>query len=344
MPNTIGPVIIDLDGYALTEEERELLAHPQVGGIILFARNYESPAQITALCNAIRLARKKPLLITVDQEGGRVQRFREGFTRLPRMHDIGVLHEKSPTEALRFAFLSGWLMAAELLAVGVDLSFAPVLDLNKNLNTVITDRAFAAHPDVVIPLARELIRGMREAGMAATGKHFPGHGSVHFDSHLVLPIDDRSLTDVTNGDMQTFAAMITSGLDAIMPAHILFSEIDSHPVGFSEYWLKRILREQLKFSGVIFSDDLYMEGASVAGNYAERATAALTAGCDMVLICNYRKGAIQIVDELPPNYAVPEEKWSALQGKSTFSWDALQASKQWQESTSEYRKYYDYTE
>ncbi len=315
MLQSAGPVMIDLMGLSVDAEEHELLQHPQVGGVILFARNYESPAQLSNLCNSIRQIRQSPILIAVDQEGGRVQRFKTGFTLLPSMGEVGQLYQHSSEDGLKWAYCCGWLMAAELLAVGVDLSFAPVLDLDKKYNTVIGDRSFGNNSTIVTILAHSLMSGMHAAGMAATGKHFPGHGSVKADSHLALPIDSRSYADIYQDDMQPFIAMIEANIDALMPAHILFPEIDKQPVGFSSYWLQDVLRKKLGFSGVIFSDDLNMAGAEFAGNYVSRAEAALDAGCDIVLICNNRAGAIEILDHLPTKYILSQDKFNRLKGK-----------------------------
>ena len=333
MPS-IGPVIVDLIGPELSSEEHELLQHPLVGGVILFTRHYQSPSQITELCKSIRAARSRPILITVDHEGGRVQRFREGFTRIPNMGHLGKLYETSQDTAIKLAETCGWLIASELLSVSIDLSFTPVLDLNIKNNPAIGDRSFHSTPEIVIELASALIRGLHSAGMIATGKHFPGHGSVTVDSHLGLPIDTRSFDEIKKADMQPFAKLIQTGIDAIMPAHILFPAVDNQPVGFSKYWLQEILRSQLKFSGIIFSDDLNMKGADVpSGGYANRARAALEAGCDMVLICNNRPGALEILNQLPPDrYQVTNEKFKKLQGKfSTTSFELLKSTQTWQE-------------
>lgn len=327
----MGPVILDLEGPELSPEERNILEHPHVSGVILFTRNYIDPTQLNELCQKIRDARRKPILITVDHEGGRVQRFRERFTRIPSMGQVGQVYSANPQEGIELAEKCGWLMAAELLAVGVDLSFAPVLDLNKGVCPAIGDRAFASDPNTVIELALALVRGMQQAGMAATGKHFPGHGSVNVDSHLALPIDQRQLTEIMADDLKPFDKLIQSGIQAIMPAHIIFSQVDSMPVGFSKVWLQDILRKQHQFSGVIFSDDLNMEGAGFAGDFANRAKCALDAGCDMVLICNNRQGAIQIVDQLPQRYSVAKEKFAMLQGNRE-NVQALQQLSLWQEN------------
>jgi beta-N-acetylhexosaminidase len=339
-----GTVIMDLTGLSLDDEERDLLKHPLVGGIILFARNYESTTQLTELCREIRASRQSPILIAVDQEGGRVQRFKEGLTRIPSMGEVGELYQSSPEQGTEFAYCCGWLMAAELLAVGVDLSFAPVLDLDKKWNTVIGDRSFASDPILVSTLALAVMRGMREAGMAATGKHFPGHGSVTVDSHLELPIDSRQFIEIYQEDMQPFIHMIAADIDALMPAHILFPEVDDHPVGFSRYWLEDVLRKKLKFSGIIFSDDLNMAGAEFAGNYAARAEVALEAGCDMVLICNIRKGAIEILDQLPQKYVISLDKFNRLKGRFSEDLKSLHASHLWKNNFNlfaQYRKMYE---
>lgn len=315
----IGPIMLDLIGTELSSEERNVLQHPLVGGVILFTRNYQSPEQITALCQAIRQARSWPILIAVDHEGGRVQRFREGFTLLPSMGSLGQLYEKSPLEALKLAESCGKTLAAELMAVGIDLSFAPVLDLNRGICPAIGDRAFAEQPAVVVKLAKALMHGMHTVGMAATGKHFPGHGAVNVDSHLGMPTDTRGFAEIQQADLIPFVELIQAGIDAIMPAHILFPAIDNQPVGFSRHWLHDILRQQLQFSGAIFSDDLNMAGAAIAGDYADRAAAALEAGCDLALICNNRSGAIQILDRLPQHYFLEPRKFQLLKKQVTYT-------------------------
>ena len=295
---SIGPVMVDLRGVELLPEEREMLLHPAVGGVILFSRNYENAEQVQALSEAIHRLREPPLLVAVDQEGGRVQRFRDGFFRLPAVGRLGVLYDLDRQRALRLAQEAGWLMASEILSVGVDLSFAPVLDLDLGISTVIGDRAFHRRPAAVAELALAYQRGMHEAGMATVGKHFPGHGGVAADSHLALPEDARALVDLQMKDLIPFERLIHNGLNAIMAAHVLYPQVDAQPAGFSRRWLSDLLRGQLGFQGAIFSDDLSMGGAEWAGEYPQRARMALEAGCDMVLVCNQPEHAAQVVESL----------------------------------------------
>lgn len=288
--------MLDLAGTALDAEDRELLRHPSVGGVILFSRNYETPLQLAALTAAIHALREPRLLIGVDQEGGRVQRFREGFTRLPPAGRFGRLYERDPIRARHACESVACLMATELRAVGVDFSFAPVLDLDRGISRVIGDRGFAAQIQPVCELAAAWADGMRRGGMAAVGKHFPGHGGVAADSHTELPTDSRLFADLLMEDLVPFQRLIDQGLEAVMPAHVIYPHIDARPAGFSPVWLRDILRGQLGFQGVIFSDDLNMAAASAGGDYPERARAAAQAGCDMLLICNNRPAAVAIVD------------------------------------------------
>ncbi len=282
----LGPVIVDIAGHALTAEERTRLIHPQVGGIILFSRNYESPEQLTRLTQEIHALRQPPLLITVDHEGGRVQRFREGFTVLPPMRELGVIWENDRAQAKALAQQTGYVLAAELRACGVDLSYTPVLDVDFGNSSVIGNRAFHHNPAAITELALGLIHGLRDGGMSSVGKHFPGHGHVRADSHLEMPVDARPFSEIENSDLVPFRRLIDNGLGAIMPAHVIYPEVDDKPAGFSKRWLGEILRGQLGFGGMIFSDDLSMEGARSAGDVIARAHAAFTAGCDMVLVCN----------------------------------------------------------
>lgn len=294
----LGPVMLGVEGLELSPQEREMLKHPQVGGVILFTRNYHSPEQVAALTSAIHALRQPRLLIAVDHEGGRVQRFRDGFTRLPAVRRLGEIYDQDRLRAKQLARATGWLMAAELRAVGVDFSFAPVLDLDYGVSGIIGDRALHHDPESVADLAHAYVSGMQKAGMEGVGKHFPGHGGVAADSHLELPVDPRPLTELVHADLLAFERMIHYGLAALMPAHVLYPAVDSRPAGFSPRWLKEILRQQLEFYGVIFSDDLDMAGAQAGGGPAERADAALAAGCDMVLACNDRAAAVAILDQL----------------------------------------------
>lgn len=324
-------LLIDLVGKELTVEEQELLEHPLVSGLILFTRNFHDREQIRALIQSVRQRIKKPLLITVDQEGGRVQRFREGFTTLPAMQSFQTL---LPAEQqTRFAKEAGWLMAAEMFALDIDLSFAPVLDLGHQCKAI-GDRSFGQNPTHILPLAEAFIDGMREIGMATTGKHFPGHGHVVADSHLETPFDDRSKETIFNHDIQPFKQLITKGkLSAIMPAHVIYTQCDSQPASGSAYWLKDVLRQQLNFNGVIFSDDLGMKGAGFMGDYVERSEKALNAGCDLLLLCNEPAGVVQVLDNLryQPTQAQQERHYSLMKRKSV-SWRELEQSVRWQQA------------
>lgn len=327
----MGPLMIDVQGTVLTSEDKELLAHPLVGGIILFTRNYQNVEQITELTKQMRLAAKKEILISVDHEGGRVQRFREEFTRIPAMGKLLKLNNNSLEQAQVSAKYAGQLMALEVQAVGIDISFAPVLDVN-GISDVIGDRAFDASPDNVAIMANAFIHGMNSVGMKATGKHFPGHGSVKEDSHIALPVDNRSAEEIASYDLMSFKqVMHKNNLAAIMPAHIIFPAIDDQAVGFSSNWLQRILREQLGFNGVIFSDDLSMEGASVVGGFIERTEAAQEAGCDMLLMCNNRGAAIEVIDRA--NIIIKPESQPRIQqmlmSKSSLNWSDMLNSSLW---------------
>lgn len=330
---SLGPVMVDVQGTALDDEERELLRHPLVGAVILFTRNYQSPEQIKTLIDEIHAVRDPRLLVAVDHEGGRVQRFRNGFAALPAVRLLGEIYDHDKKRARHLAEEAGWVMASELRAVGVDFSFAPVLDLDLGRSGVIGNRAFHTQPAAAADLAGAYMMGMRRAGMAATGKHFPGHGYAEADSHLAIPEDDRTLEDILQQDLLPYERLIPNGLAAIMPAHVIYSRVDSKPAGFSPFWLKEILRKQLGFQGVIFSDDLNMEGASVAGDYVARAEAALAAGCDMVLICNNRPAAWQILRGLhhDPD-PVSQTRLARMHGLHPTSWDELHSSPAWQQA------------
>ncbi len=329
----IGALMLDIAATTLTQEDIELLRTPQVGGVILFARNIESPKQVRALTDHMRAIRAD-LLIAVDQEGGRVQRLRTGFTLLPAMGRFGELYSSDPAQAILLAEQCGWLMATEVLAVGIDFSFAPVLDIN-DISDVIGDRAFANNQADIIVLARAFMQGMQRAGMATTGKHFPGHGSVKADSHVAAAIDRRPYEAIFEKDMQSFI-QLQPQLDALMPAHVIYDQVDPNPAGFSPFWIQNILRQQLKFDGVLFSDDLSMQAAGVAGGADARILAALNAGCDMGLVCNDRAAA-QLALAAIENLDLPDQarlermrgKIPSLQIGTQFDLgDAWQATKQ----------------
>ncbi|MDT3735672.1 MAG: beta-N-acetylhexosaminidase [Denitratisoma sp.] len=297
----LGPLMLDLAGPRLTDEERELLQHPLVGGVILFKRNFESLAVLQELTFEIHTLREPPLLIAIDHEGGRVQRFRHGFTVLPPMRALGALWDSDPAHALETAEAAGYVLAAELRACGIDLSFTPVLDLDHGTSEIIGNRAFHHDPAAVTALAGALIAGLRRAGMANVGKHFPGHGFVAADSHVAIPVDTRPV-QALYPDLAPYRAHRKMDLAAVMPAHVIYEDLDPSPAGFSSYWLRYVLRGELGFDGVIFSDDLSMEGASVAGGFVDRADAALAAGCDMVLVCNNPDAARRLLREWRPQH------------------------------------------
>jgi len=278
--------MIDVSGCELSTDDRRRLAHPLTGGVILFSRNYSEPEQLTRLTREIHSLRSPSLIIAVDHEGGRVQRFRDGFTSIPPMRELGHAWDMTAQRARQNAQAVGFVLAAELRAHGIDFTFAPVLDLDCGQSSVIGDRALHADAHVVAELARALVQGFRQAGMSGVGKHFPGHGHVRADSHLEVPVDERAYEEIEASDIVPFRRLIGAGLGGIMPAHVIYSNVDHRPAGFSPVWLKQILRGELGFDGIIFSDDLNMEGASIGGSFVERTRIALEAGCDMVLICN----------------------------------------------------------
>jgi beta-N-acetylhexosaminidase len=323
----LGPVMLDVVGTTLDADDIRRIQHPLTGGVILFARNYQNRQQLTALTQAIHAARPG-VLIAVDHEGGRVQRFRtDGFTKLPAMRVLGQLWDQDVLEATKAATAVGFVLAAELRACGVDLSFTPVLDLDYGESSVIGDRAFHRDARVVTMLAKSLNHGLALAGMANCGKHFPGHGFVQADSHIAIPVDERSLNDILGEDATPYDRL-GLGLAAVMPAHVIYPKVDKHPAGFSKKWLS-ILRQEMDFQGVIFSDDLSMEGASVAGSVIEGAKAALSAGCDMVLICNSPDKADQLLSGLKvkasTGAALSAQRIAALvPPAAALSWNALQ--------------------
>lgn len=288
--------MIDLEGLSLTHEDIKRISHPMVGGLILFTRNFKDTEQLKNLTNAIRKIRGHDFLIAVDHEGGRVQRFREGFTTIPAMRKLGEVWDKNPNKANHLAFLIGQIIATELRVFDIDFSFTPVLDIDYSESTVIRDRAFHGNIEAIKSLASNLLEGLKKGGMHGVGKHFPGHGYIKADSHLSISEDTRSLDEIASKDMSIFASLIKHGLDAVMPSHVLYSAVDENPAGFSSFWLKDQLRENFHFKGAIFSDDMSMKGAILGGEMKDRIIKALKAGCDMVLLCN----SPQLVDEVLP--------------------------------------------
>lgn len=337
---TLGPVMVDIAGQELTADDRVLLADPLVGGVILFSRNYHSLEQLDQLVKTIQAIKKPRLLIAVDQEGGRVQRFKDGFTILPAMRRFGEIYDADQKMALELAQHCGWLMASEVCSTGIDISFAPVLDLDKGISTVIGDRAFHSDPYVVGKIAQAFIAGMNEAGMLATGKHFPGHGSIAADSHVAMPIDERPMREIEMDDLKPFQFMIDAGINALMMAHVIYSRVDPQPAGFSSFWMKTILRDKMHFQGAIFSDDLSMEGAVIAGDYRQRAKISLDTGCDMILICNNREAAWDVVKSLE-GYDNPASslRLAHLHHKNSISRESLVNEPRWKEAKTLLDKY-----
>ena len=330
---SLGPVMLDIDGLSLTPADRDLLREPAVGGLILFSRNYESPQQLTDLVDEVRTLRSPPPIIAVDHEGGRVQRFRDGFTAIPPMRVIGRQFRADPKSALALARQAGWLIAAELRACGIDLCFAPCVDLDWGVSDIIGDRAFHARAEVVAELAAEFSRGLRSAGMAAVAKHFPGHGAVVADSHEQLPVDRREYGDVLD-DMRPYDKLIGNGLLAgVMMAHIVYSQMDPLPAGFAPYWIQRELRSRLGFDGAVLSDDLSMKATRRYGTMPERARLALEAGCDMVLVCNDRDAAQATVRALK-DYSNPLSlvRLARLHGTGHAMRESLLASDEWHDA------------
>ena len=328
---SLGNFMIDIEGTELTSMDVERLMSPKVGGLILFTRNFESIQQIQALIQSVHNLRHPRLLVAVDHEGGRVQRFKHGFTHLPPMRALGEFYQTDPERAVEVAHELGWLLAAELLAIGVDFSFTPVVDLDYGGSKVIGDRAFASNPTTVSVIASSLIKGMRDAGMAAVAKHFPGHGYIEADSHYEMAVDERELVDIEMHDMMPFKGLINQGVDAVMPAHVIYPKVDDKPAGFSKYWLQTQLRKKCHFEGVIISDDLSMQAAKEFGDVTQRVETALDAGCDLVLICN---------DTQATNQAIREVKWQSnslaharlirMHAHHNFSFKTLLKDPRWQ--------------
>lgn len=327
----LGPVMLDIGGLQLSPADRGLLREPAVGGVILFSRNYASPTQLTELVAEIRSVRSPPLLIAVDHEGGRVQRFRNGFTAIPAMRKLGRYYDVEPDAALALTRNVGWLIGAELRSAGVDLAFAPCVDLDWGVSEVIGDRAFHRQPDAVATLAGALSRGLRDAGMAAVAKHFPGHGAVVADSHERLPVDRRDFGDILD-DMRPYELLFRRHqVAAVMMAHVVYAEADSRPAGFSPWWIKEQLRGELRFDGAVFCDDLSMKATASYGSMPERARLALDAGCDMLPICNDRDAARAAIRALA-EYSNPPSlvRLARLHGTGGQRREQLLASDEWQ--------------
>jgi beta-N-acetylhexosaminidase len=329
---TLGPLMIDLAGPRIEADEREMLRHPLVGGVILFTRNFEGSEQLRALAGAIHAARNPALIVAVDHEGGRVQRFRTTFSRLPAARRIGHEFDADARAGLALARRMGWLMAAELRAHGIDISFAPCVDLDYGVSEVIGDRAFHARADAVAQLAIAYLHGMRDAGMAATAKHFPGHGAVHADSHHSLPVDRRELADLAD-DLTPYRRLIASGLAAVMMAHVKFPKVDASPASTSSRWIRGILREELRFQGAVFSDDMSMGAAAEGGDIVARAERALRAGCDMLPVCNDRAAVLKLLDglALEPE-PVSQLRIIRMRGRDGRPWGELIESSEWKEA------------
>ena len=338
---SLGPLMVDLTADSLSAQERDLLKSPRVGGVILFSRNFTSISSLVELIDEIHALRHPRLLVATDQEGGRVQRFREGFTRLPAIEELGKVYDVNPKKACGLSEISGWLMAAELRSIGVDFSFAPVLDLNSKMSKVIGKRAFHRNPEIVTDLALHYIRGMRRAGMQAVAKHFPGHGSVAADSHTDLPVDSRSYQDILVHDMEPFRSIIDQGIAGIMVAHVVYEKIDKSIATYSSKWLGTVLREYLDFRGVVFSDDLSMKAAAIDDEYLVRTKLALQAGCDMVLICNAGEQAA-LVAEMLGGSSNPTSQVRLTRmhgGRDPIPYTELRNSDAWQSAVSQVESY-----
>jgi beta-N-acetylhexosaminidase len=326
---TLGPLMVDIAGTELTALDREVLAHPLIGSVILFTRNYIDRAQLQSLIAQIHAVRSPALLIAVDHEGGRVQRFRNGFSALPPLRRIGQAYDGDHQAGLEMARALGWLMAAELLACGLDFSFAPCVDLDYGLSEIIGDRSFHARASVVSTLAVAYMHGMRDAGMAATAKHYPGHGAVVADSHLALPVDRRELVDMDE-DLQPYRRLIANGLPAVMVAHVLVPAVDALPASFSQRWITRELRQGLGFAGLVFADDLTMAGAASVGDLPERAGRALAAGCDVLPVCNDRPGLERLLEQFKPRIdPASQMRLIRMRGRKSQSFETLDASAAW---------------
>lgn len=329
---SLGPLMVDIAGTELTPDDVQVLSHPLVGSVILFSRNYRDVAQVSRLTAAIRALRTPALLVAVDHEGGRVQRFREGFTRLPPARSLGRRYDEDRREGLALTQAAGWLMASELRAVGVDFSFAPCVDLDYGVSEIIGDRAFHRDPDAVAALAVAYMAGMREAGMAAVAKHFPGHGAVFADSHVALPVDRRNFVDL-EPDIRPYRLLIENNLAGIMGAHVVFPAVDPLPASLSKRWLSGVLRGEMAFHGCIFADDLTMAGAAAFGGVIERAELAFAAGCDVLPICNDRQAVKSVLNHFGPDLGSPASQARVVRMRARGEAPAnLGADRQWQQT------------
>src|SRR3984885_4904126 len=327
---SLGPLMIDVAGTELSAADREVLAHPLIGSVLLFTRNYRDPAQLQQLVADIQSVRSPPLLLAVDHEGGRVQRFRSGFSELPPLRRIGHAFDAAHEQGLAMARALGWLMAAELAACGLDFSFAPCVDLDYGLAEIIGDRAFHAQATAVAQLAIAYMHGMRDAGMAATAKHYPGHGAVVADSHVALPLDRRELVDM-EPDLLPYRRLIANGLPAVMVAHVLYPAVDSVPASFSRRWIDGLLRTELEFAGLVFADDLSMGGAAAVGDLLQRALRALDAGCDVLPVCNDRPGVERLLDRLKLQIDPASQlRLVRMRGRRQYRFETVAASAAWQ--------------
>jgi beta-N-acetylhexosaminidase len=331
----LGPLMVDIAGTELTAEDADLLSHPLVGSVLLFTRNYRNPGQVAELTAAIRALRTPHLLIAVDHEGGRVQRFREGFTRLPAMRLLGRRYDEDKREALALAQSVGWLMAAELRAVGVDFSFAPCVDLDYGVSEVIGDRAYHSDPDAVAALAVATLSGMREAGMPAIGKHFPGHGAVVVDSHVAMPVDRREFVDL-EADMRPYRPLISNNVAGIMASHVVFPAVDPLPASLSQRWITGVLRTEMGFHGCVFADDLSMAGAAAFGGAVARCELSLAAGCDVLPICNDRHSVELVLQALGSKVgsAASQARLVRMRARGEMPGD-LHGNRRWQETASQ---------
>jgi beta-N-acetylhexosaminidase len=330
---SLGPLMIDLRGTTIATDEREWLESPLVGGVILFTRNFAGVEQLRELVAEIHAVRQPPLLVTVDQEGGRVQRFREPFFRLPPLRALGRLYDEDRDLALKTAGACGWLMAAELRAVGVDMSFTPCVDLDRGLAAVIGDRSLHGEAAAVAVLARRLAAGVRKAGMAITAKHFPTHAGAHSDSHTEFAVDKRELVDLDD-DLRPYRDLIANGLQAVMVAHVSFPAIDDRPASLSSWWINHYLRGELEFKGAVVSDDMSMIGAAVVGPVETRVRLALEAGCDLVLLCNAPEKVPPVLESLQ-GYVNPaaQLRLTRLHGRGDLTWNAVHGSAEWQKAS-----------